>query len=105
MKDFWTLYHKWLNADALTEAEKAELRAIEKDEDEVALRFSSALSFGTAGLRGTMKVGMNAMNVHTVAHATQGLANLIVREGRAADGVAIACDSRNNSQTFACKIK
>ena len=101
MKEFWNLYYKWLNADALTQDEKAELRAIEKDEDEVALRFSSALSFGTAGLRGTMKVGMNAMNVHTVAHATQGLANLILREGRAKDGVAIACDSRLNSQTFA----
>ena len=101
MKEFWNLYNKWLNADALTDAEKAELREIENDENEVALRFSSSLSFGTAGLRGTMKVGMNAMNMHTVAHATQGLANLIVREGRSADGVAIACDSRLNSQTFA----
>ena len=101
MKEFWNTYYAWLNADALSEAEKAELRAIEKDENEVALRFSSSLSFGTAGLRGTMKVGMNAMNVHTVAHATQGLANLIVREGRADDGVAIACDSRLNSQVFA----
>ena len=101
MKEFWNNYYKWLDADALNDAEKAELSAIEKDEDEVAFRFSSSLSFGTAGLRGTMKVGLNAMNVHTVAHATQGLANLIVREGRADDGVAIACDSRLNSQTFA----
>jgi hypothetical protein len=37
-----------------------------------------------------MKAGTNAMNVHTVAHATQGLANLIIKEGRAADGVVIA---------------
>ena len=101
MKEFWNNYNKWLNADILTDAEKAELRAIENDADEIALRFSHGLSFGTAGLRGTMKVGLNAMNVHTVAHATQGLANLIVREGRAHDGVAIACDSRLNSQTFA----
>ena len=101
MKEFWNLYYKWRNSDALTDAEKAELKEIEDNEEEVALRFSSALSFGTTGLRGTMKVGMNAMNVHTVAHATQGLANLIVREGRAKDGVAIACDSRLNSQTFA----
>ena len=101
MKEFWNTYYKWLESDMLTNEEKAELRSIEGNEDEVALRFSSALSFGTAGLRGTMKTGLNAMNVHTVAHATQGLANLIVREGRAADGVAIACDSRLNSQTFA----
>ena len=101
MKEFWNTYYKWLEADALTDIEKAELRAIEQDENEVALRFSSGLSFGTAGLRGTMKTGLNAMNVYTVAHATQGLANLIVREGRANDGVSIACDSRLNSQTFA----
>ena len=101
MKDFWNIYYKWLNADVLSQDEKAELQAIENNEDEVALRFSSALSFGTAGLRGTMKTGLNAMNTHTVAHATQGLANLIVREGRALDGVAIACDSRLNSQKFA----
>ena len=101
MNAFWNNYNQWLHADALTDAEKAELVAIKDDADEVALRFSCGLSFGTAGLRGTMKVGLNAMNVHTVAHATQGLANLIVREGRADDGVAIACDSRLNSQTFA----
>ena len=101
MKEFWNAYCKWLESDALTEQEKAELRAIESNEDEIALRFSHGLSFGTAGLRGTMKVGLNAMNVHTVAHATQGLANLITREGRANDGVVIACDSRINSQTFA----
>ena len=101
MNTFWNNYNNWLNADALSDAEKAELISIKDDADEVALRFSSGLSFGTAGLRGTMKVGLNAMNVHTVAHATQGLANLIVREGRAADGVAIACDSRLNSQIFA----
>ncbi|MBQ4273642.1 MAG: phospho-sugar mutase, partial [Clostridia bacterium] len=101
MNTFWNNYNAWLKSDALTDAEKAELMSIKDDADEVALRFSSGLSFGTAGLRGTMKVGLNAMNVHTVAHATQGLANLIVREGRAKDGVAIACDSRLNSQTFA----
>ncbi len=94
-------YKIWLNSDKLSDTEKAELAEIENDEKEIKSRFSSYLSFGTAGLRGTMKVGMNAMNVHTVAHATQGLAALIIKEGRAADGVAIACDSRNNSELFA----
>ena len=94
-------YNLWKNSDKLNDAEKAELEAIANDDKEIKSRFSSYLSFGTAGLRGTMKVGMNAMNVHTVAHATQGLAALIIKEGRAADGVAIACDSRNNSTLFA----
>ncbi len=101
MKKYQEQYQKWLNSNALNEAEKAELRAIAKDEGEIELRFSSGLSFGTAGLRGTMKTGLCAMNRHTVAHATQGLAALILEEGRAADGVAVAYDSRNNSELFA----
>ena len=94
-------YNLWRNSDKLSDAEKQELDSIASDEKEIKSRFSSYLSFGTAGLRGTMKVGMNAMNAHTVAHATQGLAALIIKEGRMNDGVAIACDSRINSTLFA----
>lgn len=101
MKQYFETYKLWLNSDKLSEAEKQELISIKDDEDEIKLRFSSGLTFGTAGLRGTMKVGLNAMNVHTVAQATQGLATLIIKEGRAADGVVIAYDSRNNSELFA----
>ncbi len=101
MEKYIENYNYWLNSAALSEAEKLELLSIKDNDDELKIRFSSGLTFGTAGLRGTMKVGMNAMNVHTVAQATQGLANLIHKEGRAADGVAIACDSRNNSELFA----
>ena len=91
----------WLKSDKLTDAEKYELTSIKDDEKEIKSRFSSYLSFGTAGLRGTMKVGMNAMNRHTVAHTTQGLSALILKEKRGNDGVAIAYDSRNNSELFA----
>ena len=94
-------YKLWLDSPVLTEAEKQELRDIRDNDDELKLRFTSGLSFGTAGLRGTMKTGMNAMNVYTVAQATQGLATLIHKEGRAKDGVAIAYDCRNNSELFA----
>ena len=101
MSTYLENYKKWLASDALTEDEKQELIAIASDNEEIELRFTAGLSFGTAGLRGTMKVGMNAMNRHTVAHATQGLANLILQEGRERDGVAIAYDSRINSELFA----
>ncbi len=94
-------YNLWLNSPVLTEAEKQELRDIADNDEELQIRFTSGLTFGTAGLRGTMKTGMNAMNVYTVAQATQGLATLIHKEGRAADGVAIAYDCRNNSELFA----
>ena len=101
MEQYMKNYLRWLESDKLTDDEKAELASIRDDDGEIRLRFTSYLSFGTAGLRGIMKTGMNAMNVHTVAYATQGLANLIIKEGRAADGVAIAYDSRNNSALFA----
>ena len=101
MPNYLDNYNRWLTSDKLSDAEKAELLSIKDDDKEIQLRFTDYLSFGTAGLRGTMKVGMNAMNIHTVAYATQGLAQLIIEEGRTADGVAIAYDSRNNSELFA----
>ncbi|MBQ1982825.1 MAG: phospho-sugar mutase, partial [Clostridia bacterium] len=101
MEQYLVNYERWLTSPKLSEAERAELIALHDNETELRLRFTDYLSFGTAGLRGTMKVGMNAMNVHTVAYATQALAELILAEGRAADGVAIAYDSRNNSALFA----
>ena len=101
MSNYLENYQKWLASDALSADEKQELIAIQDNPEEIEMRFSTGLSFGTAGLRGTMKTGMNAMNRHTVAHATQGLANLILQEGRAQDGVAVAYDSRNNSELFA----
>ena len=99
--DYRKEYERWLKEPTVTDAEKEELRSIASDEKEIAFRFSRSLSFGTAGLRGTMKPGLNAMNVHTVAHATQGLANLILKEKREKDGVVIAHDCRNNSTLFA----
>ena len=63
----------------------------------------SQLDFGTAGLRGTMGVGLYRMNVHVIRHATQAFAQVILEEGAqaAAKGVAICFDCRNNSDTFA----
>ncbi|MBQ2709332.1 MAG: phospho-sugar mutase, partial [Clostridia bacterium] len=94
-------YERWLASEKVDEASKAELRAIADDDEEIKFRFVKGLEFGTGGLRGTMVAGTNAMNVYTVAHATQGLADLINKEGKADRGVAIAHDSRNNSPLFA----
>lgn len=95
-------YKRWLNEKSVSQELKKELLSIEGNEDEIKYRFSSYLSFGTAGLRGKMLAGTNAMNVHTVAHASQGFANLINQEGAEAAkrGIAIAYDSRNNSVLF-----
>lgn len=94
-------YKRWLTSDKIDEKTKEELRKIADDDEEIKLRFIKPLEFGTAGLRGVMMAGINAMNVYTVAHATQGLADLINIEKKAERGVAIAYDSRNNSELFA----
>ena len=101
--DYKQTYELWLNAPALSEAEKAELAAIAGDEKEIESRFFSQLEFGTAGLRGTMGVGLYRMNIHVIRHATQAFAKVILNEGAeaAAKGIAICFDCRNNSDVFA----
>ena len=97
------VYEKWLSSPALSEAEKEELRGIAGDEKEIESRFFAPLEFGTAGLRGTMCVGLHQMNVHVIRHATQAFAEVILAEGDAAAkrGVAVCYDCRNHSQEFA----
>ena len=96
-------YERWLASPALSEAERAELHEIAGDEKEIESRFYGPLEFGTAGLRGTMAVGLHNMNVHVIRWATQGFANVICAEGEEAKdrGVAICMDCRNHSYEFA----
>lgn len=94
-------YQRWLNSSDTDEKIKKELYNIKGNEEEITSRFALPLSFGTAGLRGIMRAGINGMNVYTVSQATQGLANVIIASGGSQKGVAIAHDSRNNSRLFA----
>ena len=96
-------YEKWLQSGVLTAAELDELKAIAGDEKEIESRFYGPLEFGTAGLRGTMKMGLHQMNVYVIRWATQGFANVICAEGEEAKkrGVAICMDCRNHSMEFA----
>lgn len=75
-------YRHWLEAPQLSESERDELKAIANDEKEIESRFFAPLSFGTAGLRGVLGMGINRMNVYTVRQATQGIANLILSMGK-----------------------
>ena len=93
-------YKRWLAADLEDAALKAELQAIEVNEEEIKDRFAVALKFGTAGLRGVLGAGSNRMNIYVVRQATQGLANWVkTQEGNQL--VAISYDSRINSDVFA----
>ena len=99
MENILNEYKKWLNSDAVSTEMKNELLAIENDNEQLKLRFSSPLSFGTAGLRGIMGAGIGNMNIHTVSQATKGLSDYVTSCG--GGEVVIAYDSRNNSELFA----
>ena len=91
---------KWLENPNLDESIKKEmLEALSP----LQAFFYAPLSFGTAGLRGIMRPGINGMNVHTVMHATQGLASVIKEENATERGVVVSYDSRNHSREFAEK--
>lgn len=95
-------YEKWLESSVVDDETKAELLSIKNDEREIEGRFTSMLDFGTAGLRGIMRAGLNGMNIYTVRYATQGMADLVNSCGEPiGGGVAIAYDSRHHSADFA----
>lgn len=93
-------YQRWLNEKRLSASEKQELKEIENNPKEIEERFLLDLEFGTAGLRGMMAMGTNRMNKYVIHHASQGLAQYLLDEEKNPT-VAIAYDSRNNSELFA----
>ncbi|MCC8105884.1 MAG: phospho-sugar mutase [Clostridiales bacterium] len=118
MEAYRKAYEEWLSNPYFDEATKAELKAIENDENEIKERFYTELAFGTAGLRGIIGAGTNRMNKYVVQKATQGLANYInkacddpqkrenrVMQNRAShDDAACVRDSQNESRTCSVAI-
>lgn len=76
----------------------AELRLL--DETGIEDAFYRDLAFGTGGLRGTIGAGTNRMNVLTVAKASQGLSNYLLKNYEN-PSVVIGFDSRIKSDVFA----
>lgn len=99
--DYRERYKEWVSGSYFDKDTRAELESIRDDEKEIKERFYKDLEFGTAGLRGIIGAGTNRMNIYTVRKATQGLANYILKNDKAAQGVAIAYDSRHMSPEFA----
>jgi phosphoglucomutase len=95
--------NKWLNG-SYDETTKAEIQGLLDKEDTTALTdaFYRDLEFGTGGLRGIMGAGSNRINKYTIGTATQGLANYLLKKYPGEKiSVALAHDSRNNSDVFA----
>ncbi|MCD7845634.1 MAG: phospho-sugar mutase [Oscillospiraceae bacterium] len=79
-----------------------ELEAMADDQARIEDAFYRDLTFGTGGLRGVIGAGTNRMNVYTVAKASQGLADYVIKhfppERRR---IAVSYDSRIKSDLFA----
>ena len=94
-------YKEWLKN--VNEEQREELLSIADDDKEIKERFTLPLAFGTAGMRGTICMGISNMNEYTVARATKGLSDYINSLGvnEAKRGVVISYDTRRMSFEFA----
>ncbi|CKM38876.1 phosphomannomutase [Mycobacterium tuberculosis] len=69
--------------------------------DELKARFSRPLAFGTAGLRGHLRGGPDAMNLAVVLRATWAVARVLTDRGLAGSPVIVGRDARHGSPAFA----
>jgi phosphoglucomutase len=95
--------NEWLNGNYDQETKDEIQKLIDKEANtELTDSFYRSLEFGTGGLRGIMGAGSNRINKYTIGTATQGLSNYLLKKYPGEQvKVAIAHDSRNNSDYFA----
>lgn len=93
---------QWLSGEYDQQTTAAVQKLIAEDQQtELLDAFYKELEFGTGGLRGLMGVGSNRINKYTIGKATQGLANYLKQQfPNQPLRLAVAYDSRNNSQVF-----
>lgn len=95
-------YQRWIiEATADSDIIK-ELQEMQNDKKRIVDAFFKNLIFGTGGLRGIIGAGINRMNVYTVAKASQGLADYVIKNFKKDKRrIAVSFDSRNKSYLFA----
>lgn len=95
-------YQRWLKT-ALDDIDiETELQAMRHNDKKIEDAFYRDLTFGTGGLRGIIGAGTNRMNIYTVAKASQGLADYIIRHFPENERkIAVSYDSRIKSDLFA----
>jgi phosphoglucomutase len=116
--------HAWVSAGTLSEEAAANLdqwlsnddyqafhntikKSIDSEDlDELEDAFRTKIAFGTGGIRGRMGAGPNCINLRTIGEAAQGLAQYVLKSSSLAGGssIAIAYDTRNNSDVFAREV-
>ena len=82
--------------DPVTAAELAAL-----DHDELAARFARPLAFGTAGLRGPVRGGPDAMNLAVVLRVSWALSRVLTDRCLGGSTVVVGRDARHGSAQFA----
>ena len=89
---------EWIahDPDPVTAAELARC-----DHAELSARFGRPLTFGTAGLRGPVRGGPDAMNLAVVLRATWAVAKVLTERGAAQSKVIVGRDARHGSAAFA----
>lgn len=94
---------QWLSSKAIDQNTKDVINdMMAKNIEEFNESFYRNLEFGTGGLRGIMGIGTNRMNQYTVAMATQGFVNYIIKSNPNKQiKTVISFDNRNNSKEFA----
>jgi phosphomannomutase len=92
----------WID-DEVDPAAAAELQDLlnRGDERELADRFATSLTFGTAGLRGPLRAGPNGMNRAVVRRAAAGLTAWLEAGGHRGERVVVGFDARHGSAAFA----
>ena len=70
------------------------------DRPELAARFARPLAFGTAGLRGPLRGGPDAMNLAVVVRATWAVAKVLAARGLGGSTVIVGRDARHGSAEF-----
>ena len=71
------------------------------DQAELSARFARPLTFGTAGLRGPVRGGPDAMNLAVVLRATWAVAQVLTDRGLDGSIVIVGRDARHGSAAFA----
>lgn len=95
-------YQRWFKKAIADNDIIKELREMQDDKKRIEDAFYRNLAFGTGGLRGIIGAGTNRMNVYTVAKASQGLSDYIIKNfTEDKRKIAVSFDSRNKSCLFA----
>ena len=94
---------KWLTDDEFSEFVPQLTKEItEGNWVDLMDKFYRVVIFGTDGIRGTMDIGTNRLNKYMIRWASQAYAQYLLKHkaDKVQQGVALAYDSRHNSDDF-----